>query len=186
MALIAAEMIRAIRLPGRGTAWMQAGLVGLVLFYQLWGNLDSALHYPPGLTTQFDESTVIDHAYDQALIDFLTAEGETAGYANYWVTYPIAFKSQETLIFVPRLPYHQDLRYTPRDDRYAPYTKMVANSPRVAYITTRNTALDQYLQDNFTRLGVTWQERQIGDYHVYYHLSRAVRPVDVGLGGMRE
>jgi hypothetical protein len=62
---------------------------------------------------------------------------------------------------------------------------MVAQSQRVAYITTRNPRLDEHLRDGFIRLGVTWEEKQIGDYHIYYRLSRAVRPGEIDLGEPR-
>jgi hypothetical protein len=117
------------------------------------------------------------------LVTFLTQQGETRGYSNYWVTYPLAFISQEELIFQPRLPYHEDLRYTQRDDRYAPYGEWVEASTRVAYITTRNPALDEKLRAGLQGLGVAWQEQSIGDYQVYFHLSRIVRPEELGLGG---
>ena len=182
LALAAAQMVQLPSLK----RWQAVGLVALVVVFQFWGTMQSALRYPPGLTTQFYEPTIIDHGYDEALIAFLQAQGETRGYSNYWVSYPIAFRSQEQVIFIPRLPYHLDLRYTPRDDRYAPYTEMVETSERVAYITTRNPALDAHLVEQFRALGVTWEETQIGDFHVYYRLSRAVRPQDIGLGDLRE
>ncbi len=182
LALVAAQLI--VNVPRQ--AWHGALLVALVVGYQFLGTMQSALVFPPGLTTQFYEPSIIDHRADADLIAFLRQQGETRGYSNYWVAYPLAFESGEDLIFVPRLPYHLDLIYTPRDDRYAPYTVLVRQSPRVAYITTRNLELDRYLQVHFQALGITWQEKQIGDYHIYYHLSRPVQPQEIGLGELRE
>jgi hypothetical protein len=115
------------------------------------------------------------------LITFLRGEGETRGYTNYWVEYPLAFLSGEELIFVARLPYHEDLRYSARDDRYAPYDDLVAASERVAYITTRHPELDARLREEFERQRITFQEKQIGEYHVFWGLSEVVRPEDVGV-----
>jgi hypothetical protein len=92
------------------------------------------------------------------------------------VAYPLAFKSSEEIIFVPRLPYHQDLRYTPRDNRYDPYNSVVGESGEVAYITTRNPALNQLIRSRFDALEMTWQERVIGDFHIFYDLSEAIAP----------
>ncbi len=167
-------------------AWQSACLLAVVLVFQGWGNLQVGLAYPEGFTTQFYVPSIIDHRYDAELIRFLKENGELRGYTNYWVAYPLAFESGEDLIYIPRLPYHTDLRYTPRDDRYAPYTTKVAKSERVAYITTRSPALDAYLAKMFTNLGVTWQEKRIGDYHIYYHLSAPVRPEQINLGGETE
>lgn len=152
------------------------GLLALVMISHLWGTLQSARTQPPGITTQFDAITQVDHRHDEELIAFLQAQGEMHGYTNYWVAYPLAFKSQERLIFVPHLPYHQDFRYTSRDDRYPPYTRIVADSRRVAYITTFHPALDQRLREAFLKAGISWQEVRIGDYQVFYALSEALRP----------
>ncbi len=158
------------------------GLLGLVLVYNLWGTVQCASRFPPGITTQFYEPARIDHRYDKELIEFLYANDESYGYTNYWVAYPLAFLSQEELIFVPRLPYHPDFRYTERDNRYAPYNILVENAGRVAYITTKHPALDELLQERFLELGVVWKEKQIGDHHIFYGLSRPVRPEEIGLG----
>ncbi|RMF49613.1 MAG: hypothetical protein D6755_02210 [Anaerolineae bacterium] len=162
--------------------WARWGWVafGLLLVYNLGGVVQAAMQYPPGLTTQFDAIAQVDHRDLPALMDFLQAHGETRGYTNYWVAYPLAFRSQERLIFVPRLPYHEDFRYTSRDDRYPPYDTLVADAERVAYITTRHPALDARLREYFVAQGVTWQETQIGDYHVFYALSRKVAPPEWG------
>jgi 4-amino-4-deoxy-L-arabinose transferase-like glycosyltransferase len=179
LALFAAAMILDLR--QRVGVWAY-GLVILLMIYNLWGVIQSAGRFPPGLTTQFHEPTQVDHRDMGRLIQFLQEQGERRGYSNYWVAYPRAFLSGEELIFVPRLPYHLDFRYTARDDRYLPYGEQVAQAERVAYITTRHADLDQRLRQEFSKLGVTWQETQIGDYHVFYALSRAVRPQEIGLG----
>lgn len=179
LALFAGEMIlQIVQSHGR---WAWSMLVIVVLF-QLWGTVQCLQRFPPGLTTQFNSVTVVDHRYDAALIDFLRQRGETRGYTNYWVTYPLAFLSQEDLIFTPRLPYHLDFRYTARDDRYAPYDQAVESASRIAYITTNHPPLDQYLRGKFQEQGVRWQEAEIGDYHVFYALSRLIRPQEIGLG----
>jgi hypothetical protein len=153
-----------------------------ILGFNLWGNLETALRKPPGITTQFNVVTQIDHSHDSELIAFLREVEERRGYANYWVSYPLAFLSEEELIYVPRLPYHQDFSYTPRDDRYAPYREAVLESARVAYITTRHPALDERLRAAFGELEVTFREAVIGDYRVFYDLSRPIRPGEIGLG----
>ena len=168
----------------RGIAkkWLRFTVPGVIILFQLFGNLQSALTYPPGFTTQFYEPTIIEHRYDAELIGFLKEKGEMRGYTNYWVTYPLAFLSKEEAIFTPRLPYHLDLRYTARDNRYEPYNEIMDASQRTAYITTRNPALNERLTAGFSSLGVSWQEQRIGDYHVYFALSRPVRPDELNLG----
>ena len=159
-------------------AWV---VVGFLLLYQMAGNVQSALVNPPGITTQFYEPAQVNHQYMDELATFLTENGETRGYTNYWVGYPLAFLSEESLIFVPRLPYHPDLRYTPRDDRYASYSQQVESSDRVAYITSKNSNLDERLRAEFTAQGAEWLEKPIGDYRVFYNLSQVVRPSELDI-----
>lgn len=179
LALFAASLI--LEFKEKAGTWAFA-LAGLVIVYQLWGTLQSAFKYPPGITTQFYSPAQIDRRYDPQLVAFLREQGETRGYGNYWVTYPLAFLSQEELIFTPRLPYHPDFRYTTRDDRYPPYGELVEGAERVAYITTRHPELDAYLRAAFGRSGADWREAQIGDYHVFFALSQLIRPGEIGLG----
>jgi hypothetical protein len=178
LALFAANMILELRV--RFGLWVY-GLVVLVLLFNLWGTVQSARRNPPGITTQFYAPARVDHHAMDELIEFLNQHGEAYGYTNYWVSYPLAFLSGERLIYTPRLPYHPDFRYTARDDRYTPYGERVSESDRVAYITTHHPELDAYLRDQFTSLDVSWQEARLGDYQVFYELSRVVRPGEIGL-----
>ena len=179
MAIFAGSMVADLR--ARMDRRWQWGLVALLLGFHAWGIVDSAARTPPGITTQFDPVARVDtSAYDD-LAAFLEAQGERAGYTNYWVAYPLAFLSQERLIFVPRLPYHGDFRYTARDDRYAPYGDVVENAERVAYITTNHPGLNESLRAGFGTLGVTYREADIGGFHVFYGLSARVAPEMMGL-----
>lgn len=157
-------------------------LVCLLLIFNLGGIYQSARTNPPGITTQFDQVAQVDHSYMNELIDFLRSNGITTGYSNYWVSYPLAFLSQEEIIFIPRLPYHEDFRYTSRDDRYPPYAEIVQSSLDIAYITTRHPDLDEYLIDKFAGMNISWKEERIGDYTVYYQLSELIHATEIGLG----
>ena len=150
----------------------------VMILFAAVGTIQSA-SASPWITTQFDRVSWIDHHYDGELIQFLRSNGEIRGYSNYWVAYPLAFLSGEEILFSPRLPYHEDLRYTSRDDRIPAYTETVDASARTAYITTFNPALDEALTSGFTRLGVKWKENKIGDFHIFYALSRPVRPAEM-------
>jgi hypothetical protein len=174
----AAGIQAAMNLTGR--RW-PLSLAALLLAFNLWTNIEAASR-EPGFTTQFDASTVFDRSHDAELIDFLLDQQETAGYSTYWVSYPLAFLSQERLVYLPHLPYHSDFRTTSRDDRYAPYRAVVAGASRPSYITARQPWLEAFLREGLRSRGVEFEEKAIGDYRVFYHLSRTVRPVDLGLG----
>jgi hypothetical protein len=186
IALFAAEALHWLRLRRKRRSvwrkWFGQTLALWLVAFNWWGTVQSATGFPPGLTTQFDIVAQVDQRSLAELMTFLRANGEIRGYTNYWVAYPLAFQSQEELIFVPRLPYHEDLRYTPRDDRYPPYDSLVGMSPRVAYITSRNPALNAKLKLGFSRLGVSYREEAIGDFDVFYALSQRVTPDQLGLG----
>jgi hypothetical protein len=163
-----------------GRPWPLA-LAGVVLAFNLWTTVQAATH-APGLTTQFDAATLYDRSFDPDLVDFLLEREETSGYTTYWVAYPLAFLSQERLVYLPHLPYHSDFRYTSRDDRYAPYRAVVAAASRPAYITARQPWLDTYLRETLKARGVGFEETTIGDYRVFHTLTEPVRPEDLGLG----
>ena len=187
LALFMAEMLHWLRLRRRKRSgpwrkWFAQMLALGVLLFNWWGTVQSAVDYPPGFTTQFAENAQVDQRAIGALSRFLRAQGETRGYSNYWVEYPLAFLSKEEIIFIAGLPYHVDMRYTTRDNRYAPYVDLVEASPRAAYITTLNPSLDEHLRLGLRRLDVGFQETQIGDFRVFYGLARKVTPAELGLG----
>ena len=179
LALLAADMLLALVGRVGNWAWL---LAGFVILYNLIGTIQTAAAVPPGITTQFNPVTQIDQRALPSLLTFLRDRGEMAGYSNYWVSYPLAFQSQEKMIFIPALPYQQDFRYTARDNRYPKYEEEVALSKKVAYITTHHPALDEYLREKFKRAGVSWKETRIGDFQVFYALSKLIRPEEIGLG----
>ncbi|MEW6180035.1 MAG: hypothetical protein AB1522_08910 [Chloroflexota bacterium] len=150
-------------------------LVGLIVLFNLWGNMQCALKNPPGITTQFYAPARVDMRAMPELIEFLENQGETRGYSNYWVAYPLAFLTEENIIFTPRFPYHPDLRYAQRDDRYPLYTQWVEESDKVALITSHNPALDEILRQLLLDKGIDWDEERIGDFLIYYNLSAPIR-----------
>jgi hypothetical protein len=156
-------------------------LLVLLLGYNVAATWQAATRQPSGITTQFDPITWIDHTRDQELIDFLLEQGETRGYTNYWVQTPIAFLSHERIISAAALPYHLNLGYTQRDDRYPPYTQAVAQADRAFYITTNHPRLDTLIRESLGRLGVSFKEELIGNYQVFYRLSRKMTPEELGM-----
>ncbi len=154
------------------------GLVGLIALFNLWGNVQCAISNPPGLTTQFYAPARIDMSDMPRVIQHLRDHGELRGYSNYWVSYPLAFLTKEEIIYSPRLPYHLDLRYTDRDDRYPRYTREVEESSKVAIITTHNPLLDERMRGLLRERKIEWDEKRIGDFQIYYNLSRPIRIVD--------
>ena len=90
--------------------------------------------------------------------------------------------SEEQFIFSPELPYKLEMSYTTVDMRYPAYAAAADASARVAYITTQHPDLDAMLRTLLDDLGVSYQEQQIGPYHIFYALSQPVRPEALGFG----
>jgi hypothetical protein len=161
---------------------MKWAIPGIIILFNLGGIIQASIQSQDGITTQFAPGTSIDHSYDKELIEFLTTTSNPRGYSTYWTAYPIDFLSDEKIILVPALPYHADLRHTIRDDRYEPYAIEVAKAENPIYITSNNPNLDYQMVEQLNRLGVIWTEKMIGDYHIYYNLSRKVLPTEIGFG----
>lgn len=161
---------------------MKWAITGIIVLFNLGGILQASIQSPFGITTQFAPNTSIDHRYDKELIAFLMGTSNFQGYSTYWTAYPIAFLSDEKVILIPALPYHADLRHTTRDDRYEPYATTVTNSQDPIYITSNNPNLDVQIVKEFNQIGIKWSEKVIGDYRIYYDLSRKVLPQEIGFG----
>jgi 4-amino-4-deoxy-L-arabinose transferase-like glycosyltransferase len=179
LAIFTAMLLQRIR---KQNVTLAVLLLIVLLGYNVGGTWLAAATQPPGITTQFDSVTWIDHTHDQELIDFLVEHSEMRGYTTYWVQPPIAFLSQERIISAARLPYHLNLGYTARDDRYLPYTQAVRAAPRAFYITVNHPPLNALIRERLAALNVSYQEQDIGNYHIFYGLARKVEPEELGIG----
>jgi hypothetical protein len=160
--------------------WAAPGIVAGLALFNLWGTLKAVINTPPGLTTQFSLVTDIPNAYDDALIGFLDSIHADRGYADYWVTFRVAFLTRERVILAPRLPYKADLSYTDHDNRYPPYLAAADAAPDPVYVVTNLPELDAALVARLDALGVGYAVRRIGPHTVYYDLSRRVTPEELG------
>jgi hypothetical protein len=157
------------------------GLLAALLAYNLTTHIRAVQTVPPGIIAQTHPALQFGNAWDQALIDFVTVHGGR-GYSHHWISFKMAFLSDEQVILVSYLPYFSDLRWNPKDDRYPPYAAAVAESPRRVYVTHREPNLESYLQNAFAERQITYQIQDIGPYRVYYDFSAIVTPQEIGLG----
>jgi hypothetical protein len=166
-------------------AWQRQPALGAMLLvlvlsinaFETW----RAARLPDLITTQVDPITRFNNRYDADLMSFLSQHDEKRGYSNYWVSFRLAYLSQEELIFAAELPYKADMSLAPGDNRYPPYAQAAAESQRVAYITSLHPGLDALLRTKLAAFGISFDEQQIGPYHVFYNLSQAVAPAEIGL-----
>jgi hypothetical protein len=101
--------------------------------------------------------------------------------SHHWISYKIAYLSDEQVILSSLLPYRTDLKRNLRDDRYAPYRTTVEASPTRVYVTHREPNLEDYLQRAFADRDISYQIKDIGPYRVYYDFSALVSPQEIGL-----
>ncbi|MBN1953604.1 MAG: glycosyltransferase family 39 protein [Anaerolineae bacterium] len=176
--IFVADVLSALQRRVGRLAWLP---LVILLAFHLFGTVQAARTYPPGISAHFNPDAWVDHRCDQALIAFLQDHDGSRGYANYWISYPIAFLSGEEVILEPRLPYKSTLRYNPGDNRYAPYGEQVEASVARVYVTTDYPPLNALLRERFAALGVGYRETEIGRYHVFYGFSRLVTPDELNL-----
>lgn len=159
--------------------WLTSGFLMLLLGYNLWGNIRSMRDNPPGLTPQFSEISDIPNSDDDALIDFLDSISVKRGYTSYWVSYRFAFLTHERILLVPLLPYKEDLSYGKVDNRYPAYVEEVTQATEVVYVTASHPELDRQLRERLIALQINFDEKQIGRFTIFYHLSRHVAPQEL-------
>ncbi len=157
------------------------GLLAAILVFNLATHLRAVQTVPPGITAQMNPVFWFGNEFDQELIAFVKDRGGY-GYSHHWISYKIAFLSDEQVILASYLPYRPDLNWWPLDDRYAPYAAAVAASPNRVYVTHREPNLENYLQTAFTEQAIAYQTKDIGPYRVYYNLSGIITPQEMGLG----
>ena len=156
-------------------------ILAVILAYNLAAHLYSIRQVPPGITVQMNPAFWFGNEFDQALIDFVETQGGR-GYSHHWISYKIAFLSNEQVILAAFLPYRSDLQWNDLDNRYPPYVDAVTTSPNRVYVTHREPNLEAYLQKTFAQWGITYQVKDIGPYRVYYDFSEIVTPQEIGLG----
>ncbi len=164
--------------------WRRAaaiGLLALVLSFNLATHIKAVQAVPPGITAQMNPAFWFGNEFDQTLIDFVEAHGGR-GYSHHWISYKIAFLSNESVILASYLPYRPDLYWNKLDDRYGPYGLAVAESSAPVYVTHREPNLETFLETAFDEKIIAYKIRDIGPYRVYYDLSKQITPVEIGLG----
>jgi 4-amino-4-deoxy-L-arabinose transferase-like glycosyltransferase len=167
-------------LRSRTQAWGRVALT-LILAFNLSGVVLGAMG-PAGLTTLYFPAQQVGNAHDEELIHFLLSNKMPYGYSHHWVSFKIAFLSQEQVILTPLLPYQiapdHDLDHA---DRYPPYTALAESAANPVYVTSNQPWLDDLLSQRLMERGVTYEETRIGPYHVFYRLSLPMSPKELGL-----
>jgi 4-amino-4-deoxy-L-arabinose transferase-like glycosyltransferase len=154
--------------------------LALVLAFNLAG-VALAARDPVGLTTQFIPALQVGNAYDEELIAFLLDNGMPYGYSHHWVSFKIAFLSQEQVVLAPLLPFRINAYDDPdRANRYPPYAAAAESAVDPVYVTSNQPWLDDLLRQRFSAQGIYYEVTTIGPYRIFHHLSRTVSPETLG------
>ena len=145
------------------------GLVGIVGYMGL-GMVDAILKEDVGITPQFDLVTHLPNTHDHELVTFLVEHDLRYGYTSYWLSFRLAYLSDERLQYSATLPNKADLSYNPTDNRYPAYVEAVNHAERVAIITTdRLPQLEPILQMQLD--AYTYNIHEVGIFNVYYDFN---------------
>ena len=161
--------------------WAGVGVLAALLTFNLAVHLRVIQQVPPGVSAQMNPNLWFGNQYDQRLIDFLTEHGGR-GYSHHWISYKIAYLSDEQVILASLLPYQADLDWTAQDNRYEPYAAAVENADRRVFVIHHEPNLERHLVHGFEEHNISYQTRDIGPYRVYYDFSRLTSPHEIGLG----
>jgi 4-amino-4-deoxy-L-arabinose transferase-like glycosyltransferase len=165
-----------LRRAGRMIA---AGMLAALLAAQA-GSVLVAARTDDGLSPQLVERLRTPADADSALLSFLREQGYAYGYASYWTSFRLMFRSHEAVIFDTALPY-DDKGYQAGNNRYPPYRDQVARADRVVWVTQNFPALDDLIAQELARANIGYQTRDFGPYRVYYAFPQRVAPADLHL-----
>ncbi|MBI5957852.1 MAG: glycosyltransferase family 39 protein, partial [Chloroflexi bacterium] len=121
-----------------------AGVLLAVLLTSQAGSVLIAAGSESGLSPQLITRLRTSPEADTALLDFLHEQGYAYGYASYWTSFRLIFRSHEAVIFDTALPY-DDKGYQAGNNRYLPYRDQVAGADRVVWVTQNFPALDDLI-----------------------------------------
>lgn len=132
---------------------LRAGVVGLVLAFNLWSLLSTdARLWRPEETPDSTAATRAD------LVQYLVAGDRHQMYTDYWIGYPIMFETRETV-----LAYVISGGF----NRYVPPADNVQRTPNPAWVFTPGVDSEQEFLDQLQALGGQAQVANVSVYHVY-------------------
>ena len=151
--------------------WLPVPLMGVLLATNLWSNLGvdavASMHSP--------YENVPLPANNADLIRFLKDEGIRYAYATHWIGYRLMFESK---LSVQTSDY---VEQTHGMDRLPHFSQAVESTADIPAFILFHPPWQKAppLEMQFQELGVSFSRQVVGDYVVYYGLSRRVHPAEV-------
>lgn len=155
----------------RWARWLPAVVMTILLAANLWSNLDG----DPVASMRSPYENVPLPPTDTALADFVRSEDIRYAYATHWIGYRLMFETQMYVKTADEV----ELKYGM--DRLPRFTHAVQETSEVpAYILFHPPwKTVPPLEERLEELDVNFSKEVVGDYVVYYDLSRRVHPTEV-------
>jgi hypothetical protein len=168
LAVFAAAFAWAAR---RWVRWLPVPIMAVLIGVNLWSNFS----VDPVASMRSPYENVPLPATNAELVDFLRAEDIQYAYASHWIGYRVMLEAQ---LDVQTSDYVEQTHGMDRLPRYSRAVEKAAAVP--AYILFHPPwNKTPPLEERFEEMGVVFSKQVVGDYVVYYDLSRRVHPSEV-------
>ncbi|HEX5414195.1 MAG TPA: glycosyltransferase family 39 protein [Chloroflexota bacterium] len=152
----------------RYRATVAAAVLGMILLF----NVTGYLRFIPDLAGPFIDGQPV-HTGDAALAQLLESQGVHTLYADYWLSYPIAFHSQEG-VKTAVIDDHLGVGF----NRYIPYAIAAVADPQPAILVITGSPTDTYLQAWLDEHRATYQVHHWENLTLYDHVTPRFAPVN--------
>lgn len=133
-------------------------------------NVASILGFAPDLAAPRLDGKVVD-AGDPGLAEFLEARQIHAVYTDYWLSYPIAFQSQERIV-----PSVIDANLRVGFNRYVPYATTVERDPAPAVLVVAGSPSEKRLQAFLQESGRAYDVARWNNLDLFDRITPPFRP----------
>jgi len=106
--------------------------------------------------------------------DVLLANNVIYVYAEYWIKWPIIFESNEQII--ASCDHMCYCLGEGRKSRYPKYEEIVNNSKNFGYVVREKSEYSRRFKEYLSMNNVSYNSERIGNFFVYYSLSKEIRP----------
>ena len=155
----------------RWARWLPVPIMAILIGANLWSNFSA----DPVASMRSPYENVPLPATNTELADFVRSEGIRYAYATHWIGYRLMFETQMDVQTSDYVEQTHGMNRLPR------FTQAVGETSEIpAYILFHPPWKKvPPLEEQFQKLDVTFSKQVVGDYVVYYRLSRRVHPTEV-------
>ena len=155
----------------RWARWLPIPIMAILIGANLWGNFSA--DPVAGMRSPYENVPL--PATNTELVDFVRSEGIRYAYATHWIGYRLMFETQMDV------QTSDSVEQTYGMDRLPRFTQAVEETSEIPAYILFHPPWEKVppLEEGFQKLDVTFSKQVVGDYVVYYRLSRRVHPTEV-------